>query len=71
MAIDLVKIEALATELSASANRFVDAVRLLNVGAVQGESLTITQKGNIRNRAKTALTGIEATITAIKAEISA
>ena len=71
MAIDLVKIEGLATELVAMANQFVDAVRLVNLGMIQTEPLTATQKSNIKNRAKTALDEIKSRVDAIKAEISA
>ncbi len=68
---DLAKIEALTTELVASSNRFLDGIRRLNFGMVEDEPLTTTQKTNIKNRAKAALTGIEAAVAAIRAEIGA
>lgn len=68
---DLNKIESLTTELVASANRFLDSVRLLNTGVVQDEPLSSTQKANIKSRAKAALGGIRSMADAITAEISA
>ena len=67
---NLAEVERLTTELVSSANQFLDNVRLLNVGAVQDEALTTTQKANIKNRAKIALDRIKAKVDAIKAEIT-
>ena len=71
MAIDLIKIETLATNLVAEVNQFLDGVRLINRGQVLEEPLTTAQRGNIRNRAKVTLTGIETTIQTIRSEINA
>ena len=67
---NLAEVERLTTELVASANQFLDGVRLLIAGAVQAEPLTATQKSNIKNRAKTDLDAIKTTVDAIKTEIS-
>ena len=71
MAIDLARIESLTTELVVSTNQFLDAVRLLNIGTVQGEPLTTTQKTNIRNKARTSLLGVQTMIAAIQGELNA